>query len=45
MAHAAKLDLDAAQQELNALERIVADLSNKAVAKQAFPFPGEKSSC
>ena len=42
MAHAAKLDLDAAQQELNALERIVADLSNKAVAKQAFPFPGEK---
>ena len=42
MAHAAKLDLNAAQQELNALEGIVTDLSKKTVAQQAFPFPGEK---
>jgi hypothetical protein len=44
MAHAAKLDLDATQQELNALERIVADPKIKVV-DPTLPLPGENSSC
>ena len=41
MAHAAKLDLDATQQELNALEHIVADPKIKVV-DPTLPLPGEK---
>jgi tetratricopeptide (TPR) repeat protein len=42
MAYAAKLNLDSAQQELNALERIVADPKAKAMGQPSFPFPGEQ---
>lgn len=41
MAHAAKLDLEATQQELVALERIAGNPQIKK-ADQAFPLPGEK---
>jgi tetratricopeptide (TPR) repeat protein len=41
MAHAAKLDLKAAHQELTALERIAGNPQIK-VSDQAFPLPGEK---
>lgn len=41
MAHAAKLSLDATQQELNALERIAADPKIKGV-DPTLPLPGEK---
>ena len=41
MAQAAKQNLDAAQQELTALERIAGNPQIKA-ADQAFPLPGEK---
>lgn len=41
LAHAAKQNVDAAQQELNALQRIAADPKVKA-ADRAFPLPGEK---
>lgn len=42
MAHAAKLNVTAAQEELNALERAVAESKTKAPGPTAFPFPGEK---
>lgn len=42
MAHAAKLDLNAAQQELTALERIAADPKIKGLNQPAFAFPIEK---
>jgi tetratricopeptide (TPR) repeat protein len=42
MAHAAKLNLDATQQELNALERIIGDPETKALGQPAFPFPAEQ---
>jgi tetratricopeptide (TPR) repeat protein len=41
MAHAAKLNLEASQHELNALERIAADPKIK-IADSKFPLPGEK---
>lgn len=43
MARAAKLNLDAAQQDLDSLERIAADPKIK-VADSAFPLPGDNSS-
>jgi tetratricopeptide (TPR) repeat protein len=42
MAQAAKLNLTAAQHDLNALERIVADPKTKAMGQPSFPLPGEQ---
>lgn len=42
MAHAAKRNLNAGQQELTALEQIVADPKTKALGQPSFPFPAEQ---
>jgi tetratricopeptide (TPR) repeat protein len=42
MAQAAKLNLDATEQELKALDGIIADPKTKALGQPTFPFPAEQ---